>query len=57
MQIKDFIFDFGSLEPSTELLYITSMVSKLPLVNGVIDSDEVMLISLMIHRSQVRCSE
>ncbi len=54
--LKDYIFDFGSLEPSTELLYIRSMVNNFapiaPIIGDKNRSENQMLISLMIHKSQ-----
>ncbi|CAK9251645.1 unnamed protein product [Sphagnum jensenii] len=58
--LKDFIFDFGSLEPETELLYIQSMVTndKELLLTLQSSADEQLvledqkLMSILIHKSQ-----
>lgn len=51
--MQDFIFDFGTLEPSTELLYIQSMVRAVRVSGTGIDQDEQTIIANLIHRSQV----
>lgn len=54
--LKDFLFDFGSLEPPTELLYIESMVSNDPHINRILGTQplerERETISLLIHTCQ-----
>lgn len=48
--LKDFIFDFGSLSESTEMLYISSMVAKQ--LSPQINEDETSMISTLVGRSQ-----
>ena len=55
LTMQDFIFDFGALEESTELLYIQSMVKK-HMSNGpaqTSDDKELSIIASLISGSQV----
>jgi hypothetical protein len=50
--MQDFIFDFGSLDQPTELLYIQSMV-KFHLSTISNDANELSMIAILTSRSQV----
>jgi hypothetical protein len=53
--LKDYIFDFGSLEPSTEALYINSMVSHCDEIKHILGPNHkgvISVISLMISKAQ-----
>jgi hypothetical protein len=54
--LKDYIFDFGSLEPDTELLYIRSMISNRQELTDILGTTNVeenrMIISVAVHKCQ-----
>jgi E3 ubiquitin-protein ligase RNF213 len=53
--LRDFIFDFGSLDDDTELLYIQSMVAKQ--LSSFSNPDERSILADMISRSQIYLRE